>query len=173
MTGAAINLGYETAQTLALAGASIVCFDIDVGGAAQAAMRIRDAGGIAVAARGDVCDPDAVAAALDQAEAEFGAVNILVNNAAILIRKSMLETSLAEWRRVLDVCLTGQFLVAQAVAVRLIAKSQPGVIVNMSSATGRRVSPHHSRIRPQRARLRISRGRWHASSAHLAFAFAP
>jgi NAD(P)-dependent dehydrogenase (short-subunit alcohol dehydrogenase family) len=138
VTGSAINIGRAIATTLAAAGAAVVCNDIDAAGAERVADEIRAAGGRALAAGGSITDPAAIERALDAAEAELGPVNVLVNNAAITINKTLVDISLEEWKRVIDVVMTGTFIVSQATAKRMIAHAAGGVIVNMSSTTGHR-----------------------------------
>jgi NAD(P)-dependent dehydrogenase (short-subunit alcohol dehydrogenase family) len=139
VTGAGVNIGRMTARTLAAAGAAVVCFDISGDDAEATAALIRGEGGRAVAVCGDVREPADVATALDAAERAFGDVaDIIVNNAAVLVSKGLRETTLADWRRVIDVTLTGPFVVAQAAAERLIGRGKPGAIVNMCSGAGHR-----------------------------------
>ena len=138
VTGSAINIGYAIATTLAAAGAAVMCNDIDAAGAERVANEIRAGGGKALAAPGNILDEAAIERALDAADAAFGTVNVLVNNAAITINKTLLEMSIEEWRRVTDTILTGTFIVSRAVAKRLVAHETPGVIVNLGSTTGHR-----------------------------------
>jgi NAD(P)-dependent dehydrogenase (short-subunit alcohol dehydrogenase family) len=138
VTGSAINIGEAIATTLAAAGAAVVCNDVDADGAERTAAAIRAAGGAALAAPGSILDEAAIASALDAAEAAFGPVNVLVNNAAITVNKTLLDIALEDWRRVIDTVLTGTFLVSRAVAKRMIAHGVPGVIVNLGSTTGHR-----------------------------------
>ncbi len=138
VTGSAINIGYAIATTLAAAGAAVVCNDIDVGGAERVAAEIRSSGGQAVAAPGNIVDEAAIEAALDAGEREFGVVDVLVNNAAITVNRTLLDISLEDWQRVIDTILTGTFIVSRAVARRMIAGATPGVIINLGSTTGHR-----------------------------------
>jgi NAD(P)-dependent dehydrogenase (short-subunit alcohol dehydrogenase family) len=89
----------------------------------------------------DVTDPASLAACLDAAEARFGPCDLLVNNAGIAVTRPALDLSAGEWDRVLDVDLRGAFLVAQAVARRLVAAKLPGVVVNIASVLGERIIP--------------------------------
>src|SRR5439155_15747949 len=80
----------------------------------------------------DIIDEDAVAAAVDSVENEVGPVDILVNNAGIQHRQPLLEVSLADWQRVLDIDLTGAFVVGRTVAARMLPR-RAGKIVNVCS----------------------------------------
>jgi NAD(P)-dependent dehydrogenase (short-subunit alcohol dehydrogenase family) len=138
VTGAAINIGRAIALTLAGAGSAVACCDLDGTGAERTAREIADAGGAALGMHGDIRDPRSIDAVLDAAERRFGRVDVLVNNAAITINKTLLEITLDEWRRVLDTTLTGTFVCSKAFARRLVARGAPGVIVNLGSTTGHR-----------------------------------
>jgi NAD(P)-dependent dehydrogenase (short-subunit alcohol dehydrogenase family) len=137
VTGAGVNIGRNTARRLADAGASVLVFDINGDDAAATVATIHAAGGHAVGVRGDVREPADIELALETAEREFGGPpDILVNNAGVMTLTGLLNTSIDEWRRVIDITLTGQFIVAQAVALRLIHAGKPGAIVNMASGAG-------------------------------------
>jgi NAD(P)-dependent dehydrogenase (short-subunit alcohol dehydrogenase family) len=138
VTGAGPNIGRAIAVTLAKAGAYVFCNDIDPGAAEAAAKAVKDAGGRGEALPFDITNPDAVTAAVDDACARQGLINALVNNAAITIPKSILNVSVAEWRRALDVNMTGMFLCSQAIAKKLVAAGKPGAIVNIASTSGHR-----------------------------------
>lgn len=141
VTGVGPNIGTAIARTLAAAGMAVVCNDLAEGPAAATAAEIERAGGRALAAVGDVTDPAFVAATLDRAEAAFGPVDVLVNNALHMVAKGLVEIDLAEWQRSIDVILTGAFVCSQAVARRLIAHHEPGTIVNIASSSGHRGRP--------------------------------
>src|SRR5579864_3878147 len=125
VTGAGVNIGRNTARTLAEAGASVACFDVNRDDVQATAAAITAAGGRAIAVTGDVRVPADVNAALDAAEKAFGGVvDIVVNNAAVMILRGLLDTSIEEWRRVVDVTLTGQFVVTKAAAERMVARGK-------------------------------------------------
>lgn len=136
VTGAGRNIGLSTARTFAAAGAAVVCNDLHPESAEQAAADIRAEGGVALAAAGDVRSPAEMETVLDRAQAAFGVVNVLVNNAAITFNKTLIETTLEEWHKVLATGLTGPFVVTRAVARRMIDHGLPGAIVNMGSTLG-------------------------------------
>ncbi len=130
ITGGARGIGLASAEALAEEGARIVLADID--GAA-----VREAAGtLGNDARGIVCDmgdPAQVAALFDEVEADLGPVAKLVNCAGIAIPGDFLETPLDEFRKVIDVNLTGSFLALQRAARTMVAQGIAGAAVNMSS----------------------------------------
>lgn len=137
VTGAAQGIGVAYARALAQAGANVVVADINDRGAARAAAAIDEAGGRAIAVACDVSDATAcervAAAALDA----YGGIDILVNNAALftgLPRARFWDLEPTEWRRVIDVNVTGSFLAARACAPTM-RRAGWGRIVNISSST--------------------------------------
>ena len=133
VTGAGRGIGRAIAERFGGAGAAVAANDVDGKAAARTARAITDAGGTAMAAPADVSDSAQVSAMVDGVMAEHGRVDVLVNNAAIISPMlHFFEADEAWWRRIIDVNLTGHFLVAHPVA-RIMAKQGGGAIINMSS----------------------------------------
>jgi NAD(P)-dependent dehydrogenase (short-subunit alcohol dehydrogenase family) len=135
VTGAAQGLGAEYAIRLAGAGVNVVAADVRSAGATVAS--IEKSGGRAVSARVDVCDTRSVDAMVNLAVKTFGAVQILINNAAIaadLQMKPFLEIETADWDNVMNVNARGTFECIKAVAPSMI-KEKYGKIVNIASTT--------------------------------------
>lgn len=136
-TGAAQGLGKAMAEALADFGASIVIMDLNFDLAVAAAAEIEstrpDVRCLAV--RGDVTQPADAEAAVAHTVAELGRLDILLNNAGIVKNVPAEEMSLADWQRVIDVNLTGVFLMAQA-AGRQMIKQRKGTIINTASMSG-------------------------------------
>ncbi|MFA6968112.1 SDR family NAD(P)-dependent oxidoreductase [Bosea sp. (in: a-proteobacteria)] len=130
ITGGASGLGLAMTLRFAARGARVVVLDRDAA-AADALAEIENAAFIAC----DVCDPDAVDAAFDRAEAEIGPIDIVVANAGISQNSPTLELSFADWRRVMAVNLDGVFLTAQAAGRRMVPRRR-GVILLMASMYG-------------------------------------
>ncbi|UOR13820.1 SDR family NAD(P)-dependent oxidoreductase [Halobacillus amylolyticus] len=84
----------------------------------------------------DVGDKQSVQSWIDEVVKQFGAVNILVNNAGTNIRKPLVEIEEDDWERVIDTNLKGVFLVGQAVTKQLIKQQNGGRIINISSIFG-------------------------------------
>ncbi|MEX2520794.1 MAG: SDR family NAD(P)-dependent oxidoreductase [Paracoccaceae bacterium] len=129
ITGGARGLGRACAEALGVDGARIILCDIDAPAVAQTAKELGAVAGLAV----DMADPAQIIAMFDQIEAEHGPVSILVNNAGIAIPGDFLETSVEDFRKVIDVNLTGSFVALQRAARTMVAKGIHGSIINMSS----------------------------------------
>lgn len=134
VTGAGGGLGEGICASLSAAGASVVCADLDAAAAESRAASIRSTGGPATAVAVDVTSSASVAAMTEQVVAEFGRIDILVNNAAIYPRRAWTEILEEEWDSVLAVNLKGYFLCARAASPHLV-RSGHGRIVNVASIT--------------------------------------
>jgi len=141
VTGASSGLGRHFALTLANAGARVALAARRTDRLADLAREIARGGGEAAPVRMDVTDAASVARAVGEAEAALGAVEVLVNNSGLAVPVAALETGEAEWDTTLDTNLRGAFLVAQAVARRLVALGRGGTIVNIGSVVGLRTMP--------------------------------
>ncbi len=139
VTGAARGIGRAIAQRFAHEGARVVVCDINADGAAQAARAITGAGGKAITVPADVADRASVDQLFERALAEYGRVDVLVNNAALVggvgelrTERHVLEGDDAWFERVIGVNLNGAFFCALR-AAKLMAAQRDGVIINMSS----------------------------------------
>jgi NAD(P)-dependent dehydrogenase (short-subunit alcohol dehydrogenase family) len=112
--------------------------------AERTAEEITKNGGTAHAYALDVTDPTAVTAAVDEAAKAIGRLNVLVNSAGIREIVPVLELSFEEWRRVVDVNLSGVFLCSQAFARHLTAARRTGSIVNLASTLGVQAAPNRA-----------------------------
>lgn len=134
VTGASSGLGWRFAQVLAAAGATVVAAARRVDKLEALAEQIRAAGGRCRAVALDVVEAQTFEALLDDIEAHEGLVTILVNNAGIPDAARAHKMSLELIDAVLDTNVRAPYVLATAVARRLIAAEQPGRIVNLSSA---------------------------------------
>ncbi|MCW3013965.1 MAG: rhamnulose-phosphate aldolase/alcohol dehydrogenase, partial [Solirubrobacterales bacterium] len=122
--------GRAVVETLAAAGACVVGFDLDGGGAADAVAALGDRG---VGVGGDVTSEDAVREAFAAAVAHYGGVDIVVSNAGVASSAPIEETTLAEWERNHAILGTGYFLVAREAFRLLRAQKAGGSIVFVAS----------------------------------------
>jgi 3-oxoacyl-[acyl-carrier protein] reductase len=141
VTGASSGLGWRFAEVLAAHGASVVLAARRVDRLEELKGRIIGRGGKAETVALDVAEPDQIAPAFDVAEAAFGTVSLLVNNAGVSGNKWALEMSHEDWRSVLRVNLDGVWFVAQEAARRMVAAERPGTIVNVASLLAFRPPP--------------------------------
>ncbi|WP_135305548.1 SDR family NAD(P)-dependent oxidoreductase [Haloarcula amylovorans] len=117
VTGASRGIGREIAQKLAGEGASVVVnYRSSKERAESVVDEIRMEGGEAVTVQADVSNYDEVVAIVNATVEEFGSLDILVNNAGIVITESAEEFDIDDWRRVIDIDLTGTFICSQIAA---------------------------------------------------------
>lgn len=136
VTGAGRGIGRAIAVELARAGARVGVNDVDPDTIQQTVSLVEADGGSALALLGDVSREDDVRRIVAHLADTFGTVTIAVNNAGIEPKASVLEMSADDFRRTLDVNLTGTFLVTREVAKRLRAAGTGGSIVNIASIAG-------------------------------------
>jgi NAD(P)-dependent dehydrogenase (short-subunit alcohol dehydrogenase family) len=139
VTGAARGIGLATARRFCEEGAAVALSDVlpDI---EAAVAELRDSGHDAVAVSFDVTDEAAVEAGVSEARERLGGLDTLVANAGVFVDRPMLDTELADLRRILDVNLVGVFLCARA-AGRLFRAEGHGVILATASQAGRRGFP--------------------------------
>jgi NAD(P)-dependent dehydrogenase (short-subunit alcohol dehydrogenase family) len=133
VTGATSGLGRRFAQVLAAAGAKVVGTGRRRERLDELVAEIQANGGVAVGVEMDMTDTDSILAGLDEAEAAFGTITILVNNAGIPDAQRAHKMSIELIDRVIDTNLRGPFVLSCEVARRLIDQKLPGRQVNISS----------------------------------------
>jgi len=132
VTGASYGIGFSIAEALAEAGATIVFNDVKEEFVQKGIAAYKEAG---IEARGYVCDvtdEPGIQEMVKKIEEEVGVVDIVVNNAGIIKRIPMIEMSAADFRQVIDIDLTGPFIVSKAVIPSMIKKGG-GKIINICS----------------------------------------
>jgi NAD(P)-dependent dehydrogenase (short-subunit alcohol dehydrogenase family) len=134
VTGAGSGIGQRLAVGLAEFGADVLCVDLptQAEGSAETVRRIKGEGRRAVDIGADVTDPQAVEAAVARHVAEFGGIDVALNCAGVNHGSPAEDLGPADWRRVLDVNLSGVFFCCQSEA-REMFKAGKGVIVNIAS----------------------------------------
>jgi 3-oxoacyl-[acyl-carrier protein] reductase len=140
VTGASSGLGARFAQVLAANGASVALVARRAERLAALKAKIESAGGRAQAIEADVVDRAAMKRAFDQAEAAFGTVTILLNNAGIAPSARAIEATEEHWREVLATDLDSVFFWSQEGARRMLDAGKGGAIINISSVLGFGVS---------------------------------
>lgn len=136
VTGATSGLGWRFARVLAAAGARVVGTGRRRERLDALVSEIETSGGSAVGVEMDMTDTDSILVGLDEAEAAFGTVTILVNNAGIPDAQRAHKMSIDLIDQVFDTNLRGPYVLSCAVAKRLIDRQQPGWQVNISSGSG-------------------------------------
>jgi NAD(P)-dependent dehydrogenase (short-subunit alcohol dehydrogenase family) len=141
VTGGSRGLGFEIAEGLAEAGASLMLCARREQWLTPAIDEMRKRGVRVEGKLCDVTDPKQVENVVSDTIAKFGKVDILINNAGVSWGERPEVMSLEQWKRVLDTNLTGAFLFAQA-AGREMLKAKSGAIVNVASVAGLKSSTH-------------------------------
>jgi NAD(P)-dependent dehydrogenase (short-subunit alcohol dehydrogenase family) len=142
VTGGGGGIGRAIALRLAEAGADVAIFDIFPERAEEAAERVREQGRQALPIAGDVMDSDALRAAVDAAAAEFGRLDILINNAGGVSARPFLEQSERSMRKHIDINLMSMLIATQAAAKHMVDGGRGGAIVNVASIEASRAAPN-------------------------------
>lgn len=144
VTGGAQGLGHAICERLAREGCSVVIADVNRAGAEATAAEIAaTTGRTAIGLKVDVTAEAEVEGLFARTVQEFGRVDVVVSNAAILIAESILDADAEKWRAVMNVNLFGYFLVTKH-ACRIMAKQKSGSIVNINSKSGKKGSAANS-----------------------------
>ena len=142
ITGGGRGIGREMAKSFAAQGANVALFDLNQTDLDETARQCSAAG---VTARGylvNVTQESAVAAGMDAVVADFGGIDVLVNNAGIVKDGLLIKVkdgevtgkmTLEQWQAVIDINLTGVFLCGREAAERMVRRGRGGVIINISS----------------------------------------
>ena len=139
VTGASRGIGAAVAERLARDGFTVVVnYSGDAAPAEAVARKIEDRGGRALSAKADVSDPEAVRRMFDAAETAFGGIDVLVNNAGIMLLSNIADTGDLTFEREINVNLKGTFNTLREAARRL---RDGGRIVNFSSSVTSLLQP--------------------------------
>ena len=136
VTGATGGIGRETCLQFAAEGAAVAVTDLDLKLAERLASEIEEKGGKAVGYELDVTDQEQTDTIVEQAANDLGSIDIIFCNAGIREIEPAHQLPLDEWRKVIDVNVTGVFVSAQSFAKHCISKGKPGVIINTASTLG-------------------------------------
>jgi 3-oxoacyl-[acyl-carrier protein] reductase len=134
VTGAARGIGFEIARQFAGEGAVVSIFDFHQDNLGKASNELQATAAVVYSYNVDVADQQAVQTAVKQADT-IQPIDILINNAGIAFETPFLNIEESEWKKIIDINLTGMFYVAQSVC-RFMAQRKKGVVVNMASKNG-------------------------------------
>ncbi len=135
VTGAGAGHGRAIALALAACGASVAVSDINIERAERTSEQIQERGGAAIALQADISNRFQTANMIEMARDAFGKLHILVNGAQIFHPEAMLKIDEWNWRRQLEMNITGVFFCMQ-LAGRVMADEGGGVMINLASAEG-------------------------------------
>lgn len=136
VTGAGRGIGKAIAMAFAAEGARVAVNDLNPTSVEQTVAEITTAGGSAAAWRADVSMKHPIQAMIDQVLERWDDIHILINNAGIMPRATILKMDEWAWDRTIDVNLKGAFLMCQSVG-RIMQESGSGVIVNIAASAAR------------------------------------
>ncbi|NIA14706.1 MAG: sorbitol-6-phosphate dehydrogenase [Nitrospiraceae bacterium] len=141
VTGAAQGLGAAIVEHLAEEGCDVIGWDVNAEKMAETAQAAAQKTGRAITGRSvDVTDAEEVRAAVDEAVARMGGLDIMVSNAGILFSGESVDFDIERWRKVIDVNLVGFFIVAREAARVMLAGGKPGAIIEINSKSGKKGS---------------------------------
>jgi 2-dehydro-3-deoxy-L-rhamnonate dehydrogenase (NAD+) len=153
VTGGGSGIGRGIVLTMARQGADIAIPDIQVLNADKVAEEVKALGRKVLAMKCDVTSSADVKTMVDRTRDQLGRIDILVNNAGIAgINKTVWETDLEEWRKVLRINLDGPFICCKAVVPAMIAQKY-GRIVNIASIAGKEGNPNAAHYSASKAGL--------------------
>ena len=141
ITGGARGLGLTMAERFVAEGARVLIVDRERAQGEQVAASLSARGASVHFVPADLAYPDMIAHAIDAALSLEGRLDILVNNAAVILPKGIEETSASEWDWLMSINLRAPFLMVKAALPAL--KASRGVILNIGSTTGLRATPHN------------------------------
>lgn len=137
VTGGGRGIGSAVCERLASLGAAVaVNYSRSSDSANELVKRIETAGGRALAVQFDVSDEEGVERGIKQIVEQLGGLDILVNNAGIAIDGLILRTKAEDWKRTIDINLTGAFLCSRAASKIMVKAKKGGRIINISSVIG-------------------------------------
>lgn len=141
VVGTSPNIGAGIALGLAQAGASVACLDIRPENAEHCAEDVRTLGAKSIALQCDATDEKDVTVAFESAARELGAVEVLVNGAVVFNEKGITDMTVEEWRRQIDIILTGAFICTKTAVDAMRQSEKKGSIINLISTAGHQGEP--------------------------------
>ena len=138
VTGGGHNIGAEMCRVFAREGARVAVNDVLKERAEGVVQEIIRSGGTAISVIADIRKADEVSQMIDKIVQAWGALDILINNVALQIKKNVLDTSEEEWDNVIDTILKGTFLCTKYAVKAMLKANKGGVVLNVSSTSGHR-----------------------------------
>lgn len=154
VTGGGSGIGRSIALAYAREGADIVVVDQNLAGAQETVASVQAVGRRGHAVQTDVSSPEQVTAMVTAAKETFGRIDVLVNVAGIIYPVSLLDTTVEQWDRTMNVNLRGYFLCLQAAARIMVAQGR-GKIINISSILGFTARPNRGAYCASKAGISI------------------
>jgi NAD(P)-dependent dehydrogenase (short-subunit alcohol dehydrogenase family) len=136
VTGGASGIGLGIARAFARAGARLALLDVEDGALSAASEGVARAGGEVIGLRADVSDPGSLEAAAERVQARFGRVDVLVNNAGVLVQGPIVESTAKDWSWLFGVNVLGVAHGVRAFVPRIRAHGEGGHVVNTASVVG-------------------------------------
>jgi NAD(P)-dependent dehydrogenase (short-subunit alcohol dehydrogenase family) len=136
ITGAGRNIGKAMAKLFAAEGAKVAVAEMHEGRGQAVVDEIHNTGGQAALVLGDVSKSSDVQRMVKEAVAKFGAIDILINNAALTDRANILDSTEEEFDKIIAVSLKGPYLMTKYVAAQMKSQGRGGKIVNFGSTSG-------------------------------------
>jgi NAD(P)-dependent dehydrogenase (short-subunit alcohol dehydrogenase family) len=161
VTGAGRGIGQAIAQVFAEEGSKVIVNDVHGENASRTAQAISDSGGQALAIQADIANREAVNAMFEQAQAHFGAVTTLINNAGVVLYKPVMEFTSDLWDTTMNIDLKGIFYCTQAAVPQMVSRGE-GYIVSIASV-------HASRTLPKASAYAAAKGGVVSLTHNLAF----
>ena len=143
VTGAAAGIGLSMSNAFAEPGCQLVLLDVNETSLTETAKSLEKSGTHVITVAGSVAEPETARHICAEAVQQYGRIDVLVNNAGVSSLHPSLELPLQEWKRVLDINLTGVFLCTQEAARKMI-RAGGGVIVNIASIYGLVAAPNRA-----------------------------
>ena len=136
VTGASYGIGAATAAALARDGFDLVLSATKLENLSTVRAKLESGNTKVAALAVDIRSPTSVRKAMEDAIGAVGALEVLVNNAGVTLRRNALDMTAEEWSAVLDTNVTGTFLMSQEMGRHLVASGRPGCIINITSTHG-------------------------------------
>lgn len=165
VTGGATGIGASSARAFAREGASVFILDVNVPDGERTAAEIVSSGSSGSFREADVADEEAVRQAVQEIVSEHGRLDVMHANAGIELAKTIADTSVEEWRRVLDVNLTGVYLACRFALLEMMKQRSGAIIIT--------ASPHALVTTPDAGAYAASKGGVLALTRALALEGAP